>query len=70
MPSPVVSVIVPVYNLEFYLERCLDSLVRQTLKDIEVIVVNDGSTDDSQIVIDEFVRRHLNRAGFAGGSNS
>jgi|HigsolmetaAR201D_1030396.scaffolds.fasta_scaffold00288_10 Glycosyltransferases involved in cell wall biogenesis len=58
MPSPVVSVIVPVYNLEFYLERCLDSLVRQTLKDIEVIVVNDGSTDDSQIVIDEFVRRH------------
>lgn len=43
-----VSVIVPVYNVEKYLEKCLTSLVNQTLKDIEIIVVNDGSSDNSQ----------------------
>ena len=42
-----VSVIVPVYNVEKYLERCLDALVNQTLTDIEIICVNDGSTDGS-----------------------
>ena len=42
-----VSVVVPVYNAEKYLERCLDSLRKQTLKDIEIICVNDGSTDKS-----------------------
>ena len=40
---PKVSIIVPVYNVEEYLERCLTSLVNQTLDDIEIIVVNDGS---------------------------
>ena len=49
-----VSVIVPVYNVERYLEKCLDSLVNQTLEAIEIIVVNDGSSDDSQKIIDEF----------------
>ena len=39
--------IVPVYNVEGYLEKCLESLVRQSLKDIEIIVVNDGATDNS-----------------------
>ena len=38
-----VSVIVPVYNVEAYLERCLDSLVKQTLEEMEIIVVNDGT---------------------------
>ncbi len=47
-----VSVIVPVYNTEKYLAKCLDSLVNQTLKDIEIIVVNDGSPDNSQNMID------------------
>ena len=42
---PKVSVIVPVYNVEKYLERCLNSLVNQTLDDIEIIVVNDSSHD-------------------------
>ncbi|MGC4128916.1 MAG: glycosyltransferase family 2 protein [Bergeyella sp.] len=49
-----ISVIVPVYNVEHYLKKCLDSLVNQTLQDIEILVVNDGSKDNSQQIIDEF----------------
>ena len=49
-----ISVIVPVYNMEAHLEKCLNSLVNQTLQEIEIIVVNDGSVDDSQKIIDEF----------------
>lgn len=45
---PKVSVIVPVYNVEKYIEKCLNSLVNQTLKDVEIIVVNDGSLDKSE----------------------
>ena len=48
-----VSVIVPVYNVENYIEKCLDSLLNQTLDDIEIIVVNDGSTDNSANIIKE-----------------
>ena len=53
-----VSVIVPVYNVENYLVKCLDSLVHQTLKDIEIIVVNDGSPDNSQNIIDTYVKKY------------
>ena len=42
-----VSIVVPVYNAGPYIEQCLKSLVEQTLKDIEIILINDGSTDDS-----------------------
>ena len=52
-----VSIIVPVYNTKEYLEKCLDSLINQTLKDIEIIVVNDGSTDDSQSIIDKYLKK-------------
>ncbi len=52
-----VSVIIPVYNVEDYLEKCLDSVVNQTLKDIEIIVVNDGSPDNSQKIIDEYKKK-------------
>ncbi len=51
-----VSVIVPVYNVERYLEKCLNTLVRQSLKEMEIVVVNDGSPDRSQEIIDRFVR--------------
>ncbi len=54
---PKVSVIVPVYNVEQFLPRCLESLTKQTLKDYEVIVVNDGSPDNSQEIIDNFAKR-------------
>jgi len=55
--NPKVSVIVPVYNVESYIGRCLDSLVSQTLEDIEILVVNDGSPDGSQAIVDSFVIR-------------
>ena len=53
-----VSVIVPVYNVEKYLDKCLDSLVNQTLKEIEIIVVNDGTKDNSQKIIDKYVKKY------------
>lgn len=51
---PQVSVIVPVYNVEKYLEKCLDSLVNQTLKDIEIILVNDNSKDSSLDILNKY----------------
>ncbi|WP_379968174.1 glycosyltransferase family 2 protein [Epilithonimonas sp. UC225_85] len=53
-----VSIIVPVYNVELYLEKCLLSLVKQTLKEIEILVVNDGSTDKSQSIIEDFQNKY------------
>ena len=53
---PKVSVIVPVYNVEPYLRQCLDSIVSQTLKDIEIILIDDGSTDGSGEICDEYKR--------------
>lgn len=55
-----VSVIVPVYNVEKYLDKCLNSLVNQTLKDIEIIVINDGSTDNSEKIIKKYQKKHKN----------
>ncbi len=55
-----ISVIVPVYNVEKYLKRCLDSLVNQTLKEIEIIVVNDGSPDESEKIILEYLEKYRN----------
>lgn len=53
---PKVSIIVPVYNVEKYVEKCIQSLINQTLKDIEIIIVNDGSTDNSSKIINEYER--------------
>ncbi|WP_054834602.1 glycosyltransferase [Methanobrevibacter arboriphilus] len=52
-----VSVIVPVYNSERYLEKCLDSLINQTLKEIEIICVDDGSTDSSPEILERYSKK-------------
>ena len=59
------SVIVPVYNVENYLRKCLDSLVNQTLKDIEIIVVNDESPDNSEKIINEYTKKYKNIRAFS-----
>ena len=51
---PKVSIILPVYNVESYLRQCLDSIIMQTLEDIEIICVNDGSTDNSLEILQEY----------------
>lgn len=56
-----VSVIVPVYNVEKYLDECLSSLVNQTLSELEIIVVNDGTKDNSQSIIDHYVKQYPNK---------
>ncbi len=52
-----VSIIIPVYNTGKYLRQCLDSVINQTLKDIEIICVNDGSTDDSHDILEEYAQK-------------
>ena len=54
--TPKVSVIIPVYNTEKYLRQCLDSIVNQTLIDIEIICIDDGSTDMSLKILEEYSR--------------
>ena len=51
MKQPKVSIIVPVYNVEKYLDRCMQSLLGQTLKELEIILVDDGSPDNSPALI-------------------
>ena len=54
---PKISVIIPVYNVEKYLRDCLDSVVNQTIKDIEIICINDGSTDNSLDILKEYASK-------------
>lgn len=53
-----VSVIVPAYNVDKYIEKCLDTLTKQTLKEIEIIVVNDGSTDGTKQKIEKYIKKY------------
>ena len=55
---PKVSLIIPVYNVENYIEKCLDSVVNQTLKDMEIIIVNDGSQDKSKQKIEKYLKKY------------
>lgn len=66
---PEVSVIVPIYNVERYLNRCLESLVNQTLKDIEIILVNDGSTDNSGKIAKEYAEMYTEKIKYLEKEN-
>ncbi|MCM1154124.1 MAG: glycosyltransferase [Ruminococcus flavefaciens] len=74
---PKVSVIVPVYNVEQYLRQCLDSIVIQTMRDIEIICVDDGSTDSSGAILDQYAEMderirvlHKDNAGYGAAMNA
>lgn len=74
---PKVSIIVPIYNVEKYLQECLESLISQTLQDIEIICINDGSTDHSGIILDEYAAKdsrikvvHKSNAGYGAACNT
>lgn len=76
--KPLVSIIVPVYKVEDYLERCLDTLCRQSLKDIEIILVDDGSPDRSGEICDQYAKedrrikvlRHPENRGLSAARNT
>ena len=77
MSNPKVSIIVPVYNVERYLMQCLESLAGQTLSDIEVLCLDDGSTDGSPRMLDEFAKKdarfrvyHRENSGVANTRNA
>ena len=60
MSNPILSVVVPIYKVERYLPKCLDSILEQTLRDIEIICVDDGSPDSSGEIADSYARCHAN----------
>lgn len=59
--NPKLSIIVPVYNVEQYLKRCLDSILNSTFQDFELIIINDGSTDKSEKIILEFINDYKDK---------
>lgn len=69
MASPLVSVIIPVYNTEKYIEQTIQSVLTQTLQDFEIIILNDGSTDSSEKIIQQ-LQKEDNRIIYIAKSNS
>ena len=71
-----ISIIVPVYNVEAYLERCVESILQQTYTNFELLLINDGSTDQSGDLCDQLVSKnenikvfHLENAGVSNARN-
>lgn len=71
-----ISIIIPVYNVENYIERCIDSVLNQTISDFEVIIINDGSTDKSGQICDEYMKKdkrikvyHIENSGASRARN-
>ena len=57
--NPLITVIVPIYNVEIYLRKCLDSILTQTYKNLEIILVDDGSPDNCGAICDEYAANDL-----------
>lgn len=77
MRDGVISVVVPVYNVEPYLKECLESIINQTYRDLEIILIDDGSTDKSGDICDEYGKKderiiviHQNNQGSASAKNA
>ena len=77
METPLISIIVPVYNVRGYLESCLDSLQKQNYPKLEIILIDDGSTDGSGVLCDDFAKRdprakviHQQNKGLSGARNA
>ena len=77
MPTPTLSIIVPVYKVEAYLPTCIDSILSQTFRDFELILVDDGSPDRSGAICDEYASRdsrihavHQANAGVSAARNT
>lgn len=75
--NPLVSVVIPVYNTAKYLPRCLDSIIHQTYHNLEIIIIDDGSTDDSYIIAKEYATKdprikliHQKNSGLSGARNT
>ncbi len=74
--SPIITVIIPVYNVEKYLRKCLDSVINQTYTNLEIICVDDGSSDNSGAILDEYAQKdsriiviHQGNAGVSAARN-
>ena len=75
--EPLISVIVPLYNVESYLDKCIDSIVNQTYKNLEIILVDDGSTDESPKICEKWAEKdkrirviHKNNGGVSSARNT
>ena len=75
--EPLINIIVPVYNTEKYIRKCLDSIVNQTYRNLEIIVVDDGSTDSSGDICDEYAHKdarikviHKENGGLSSARNA
>ena len=58
---PKVSIVIPVYNMQKYLDKCMQGIFSQTLEDIEIVLVDDGSSDDSPRLCDEYAKKRFPR---------
>ena len=77
MENPIISIIVPIYNVEEYLPKCIDSILNQTYKELEVILVDDGSPDSCGKICDRYAKKdervkviHQKNGGLSAARNS